>query len=80
MQASLFAINTGHFDSLPTTSFLKRNAESVPRSAGLERSAEETINLTADHEQQRRTTIDKLTGSAVAGGASSSETRHHGKL
>ena len=79
MQALLFAINTGHFDSLPTTSFLKRNAESVPRSAGLERSAEETINLTADHEQQKRTTIDKLTA-AVAGGASSSETRHHGKL
>jgi len=32
----------------------------------------ETINLTADHEEQRRTTIDKLTG-AAAGGASSSE-------
>lgn len=32
----------------------------------------ETINLTADHEQQKRTTIDKLTA-AVAGGASSSE-------
>ncbi|CAE7268360.1 unnamed protein product, partial [Symbiodinium sp. CCMP2456] len=26
----------------------------------------ETINLTADHEEQRRTTIDKITGAAAA--------------
>ena len=43
--------------------YQKRKAQAQKASVG---TAEETINLTADHEEQRRRTIDKLTAQSLS--------------